>query len=178
MRRMMSRGAALAAALAVLPALLGAQTSEKDILLQDWTRFHGNVRKYVEAMPDSGIASSPTTGVRTFAEQIEHIVGSNVYLAATASVPAHKPPSIGDKAVYLKDKKALLVMVDSGFNHSIAMLKALTPAALGRDVTLFGQTMTASRWFRTMHEHGVWTLGQTVPYLRMKGASPPGYLPF
>jgi hypothetical protein len=27
-------------------------------------------------------------------------------------------------------------------------------------------------------EHGTWTLGQVVPYLRMNGVTPPSYLPF
>ena len=28
---------------------------------------------------------------------------------------------------------------------------------------------------KTAYEHGVWTLGATVPYLRLQGATPPGY---
>jgi hypothetical protein len=27
-------------------------------------------------------------------------------------------------------------------------------------------------------EHATWTLGQTVPYLRMNKVTPPNYLPF
>ena len=44
------------------------------------------------------------------------------------------------------------------------------------DAQLFGQA-TVKKWklIQTAYEHAVWTLGATVPYLRLNGATPPGY---
>jgi hypothetical protein len=39
-------------------------------------------------------------------------------------------------------------------------------------------TKTNWRWVSTALEHTTWTLGQTVPYLRANGVTPPQYLPF
>jgi len=164
----------------LLPGLLAAQApkSEKEMLIEDWTRFQGNVKKYIEAMPDSAFAFRPTPGVRTFGEQIEHILMANVMTAAVVTVPKGKVISLGDTAAYRTSKRALLAATDSAFSHSMSVLRGLNAAQLARDVALFGETRPAGRWFRIMHEHGVWTLGQTVPYLRLNGVTPPGYLPF
>ena len=73
------------AVLVLVPALpLAAQTGmpPRSIMLVDWERQKKNVLAYINVMPDSAIAYAPTPGVRTFAEQIEHFVGTNTEIAA------------------------------------------------------------------------------------------------
>ena len=52
----------------------------------------------------------------------------------------------------------------------------MTADDMDDETQLFGQA-TVQKWklVQTAYEHAVWTLGATVPYLRMNGSAPPGY---
>ena len=56
------------------------------------------------------------------------------------------------------------------------MVTAMTEEQLHEETELFGQA-TVQKWklVQTAYEHGVWTLGATVPYLRLNDSAPPGY---
>jgi hypothetical protein len=49
---------------------------------------------------------------------------------------------------------------------------------MSAEAELFGMKRTGWKWVVGVQEHTAWTLGQTVPYLRMNGVTPPSYLPF
>jgi hypothetical protein len=58
----------------------------------------------------------------------------------------------------------------------VRTVRAVSDAELSETTTLFGQaTVRKETALRTAYEHGVWTLGSTIPYLRLKGATPPAY---
>jgi hypothetical protein len=42
----------------------------------------------------------------------------------------------------------------------------------------FGNKVTRGRALMELLDHFPWTLGQTVPYLRLNGVTPPEYSPF
>jgi len=90
-----------------LPSLLQAQSRSYPDLLSDWQRNRSTVLAYIDAMPDSATGFKPTPGVRTFAEQFDHIVSTNLYVAAVALRGQKAPPTLGDSTVYLHDKAAL-----------------------------------------------------------------------
>lgn len=76
-------------------------------LLADWQRNRTTVLAYIDAMPGSATGFGPTPGVRTFAEQFDHILGANLETAAVALRGLKAAPTLGDSAVYLHDKAAL-----------------------------------------------------------------------
>lgn len=172
MKRTLVRGA-----LAVLlVALTGGALTAQDLrqsFLNDFERQRANVLAYVEAMPEAGLRSAPTEGVRDFAQQIEHIVGGAVNIVASGV--DRSGTSIGDPAVYLASKAALMDYVNAGYDEVARMIESTTAESLQEQGTLFGQPKTHWLIMKTAYEHGVWTLGQTVPYLRLQGATPPGY---
>jgi hypothetical protein len=43
---------------------------------------------------------------------------------------------------------------------------------------LFDQRRPRWQWLEVAREHAIWTLGATVPYLRLHGVTPPAYLAF
>ena len=91
-------------------ARLFAQTAgmpPQSIMVADWERQKKNVLAYIDAMPDSAITFAPTPGVRNFAQQIQHFVGTNAEVAALALKGLKAPPSLGDTAAYLHKKAAL-----------------------------------------------------------------------
>jgi uncharacterized damage-inducible protein DinB len=120
----------------------------------------------------------PTKGVRTFAEQIEHAAGSDAFIAHLAITGSETLPAMGDSAVYLHNKAALRTYAAAAMDHTIQMLKGVSDAAMQEEIVQFGMKMTRGRALMELLDHFPWTLGQTVPYLRLNGVTPPEYSPF
>jgi hypothetical protein len=138
----------------------------------------GAVLRYIDAAPDSMLGFRPTKGVRTFAEQIEHAAGSDALIAHLAITGSAKVPMLGDSAVYLHDKTALKKYSAAAMDHTISMLRGVSDAAMQDTIVQFGHKVTRGRALMELLDHFPWTLGQTVPYLRLNGVTPPEYSPF
>jgi uncharacterized damage-inducible protein DinB len=166
--------------LAVSASPVAAQSPLPPNLLDDWQRNRAVVLAYIEAMPDSGLSYRPTPGVRSFAEQIEHIVATNLDVAAIALRHLEQAPPLGDQAQYLVSKSALRAFAASTYAYMLAALQDATVDGLARPVAIYGQPpQPAVRLAALSLEHSVWTLGQVIPYLRLNGVTPPPYvMPF
>ena len=162
------------------PAILHAQAAVPADVMADWERNRTAVLAYIAAMPDSAMGYRPTPGVRTFAEQFDHIVSTNLDVAAVALRGLKAAPSLGDSAVYLHDKAALEKYAAATYDYFLAALGGATAAQLAKPVAIYGQPpQPALRLVCLSFEHSVWTLGQVVPYLRLNGVKPPDYqMPF
>jgi uncharacterized damage-inducible protein DinB len=162
------------------PPLLRAQTGPSPDLLSDWQRNRTTVLAYIDAMPDSAAGFRPTPGVRTFAQQFDHIVTTNLEVAAIALRGLKAAPTVADSAVYLHDKAALRQYAESTYDYLLDALRHASPVQLRRPVAMYGQPpQPAARLAALSFEHSVWTLGQLVPYLRLNGVTPPEYrMPF
>jgi len=174
------RLAVLTAALALTGAPLRAQQfiPQKTLvsILETQKAF---ILKYVDIAPDSMLGYRPTPGVRNFAEQIEHAAGSDAFIAhlIIAGGPQGMPV-LGDSTVYRKNKAALREFTAKSMDHAIAMIGGLSDAQMVAEVTLFGNKMQRHRALMLLLDHFPWTLGATVPYLRLNGVTPPAYSPF
>jgi hypothetical protein len=166
--------------LSAVPMLSRAQSNPYPDLAADWQRNRTTVLAYIDAMPDSATGFQPTPGVRTFAQQFDHIVTTNLEVAAVALRGLKAPPSLGDSAVYLHKKAALRQYAESTYDYFLKALQQATPAQLSRPIAMYGQPpQPAVRLAALSFEHAVWTLGQLVPYLRLNGVKPPEYrMPF
>ena len=138
----------------------------------------GAVLRYIDAAPDSMLGFRPTKGVRSFAEQIEHAAGSDALIAHLAITGSMKVPSLGDSAVYLHNKAALKTFAAAAMDHTIQMLRGVSDASMHENIVQFGNKVTRARALMELLDHFPWTLGQTVPYLRLNGVTPPEYSPF
>ena len=166
--------------LAGFPALALAQGSANPDLVADCQRNRTTVLAYIDAMPDSATDFRPTPGVRTLAQQFDHIVSTNLYVGAVALRGLKAPPALGDTSVYLHNKAELKKYAGASYDYFLKSLQQASPAQLRRPVSIFGQApQPASRLAALTFEHSVWTLGQVVPYLRLNGVTPPEYkMPF
>ena len=165
--------------LACLPAARVRAQASPD-LLSDLERNRATVLAYISAMPDSATGFRPTPGVRTFAEQFDHIVSTNLDVAAVALRGLKSAPTLGDTAVYLHNKAALRKYAAATYDYFLSALQQASPTQLKRPVAIYGQPpQPAGRLVQLSFEHSVWTLGQVVPYLRLNGVTPPEYkMPF
>ena len=170
----MIKGLVTAASAAMLLAAPAAAQMNA-ALADDFERQRNNVLGMVEAMPESGLRSAPTEGVRDFAQQIEHIVQGNIGIIRSGYDRPFEIPETNPE-VYLNSKEALAAYVNTGFDLVNEMVTSMTDEELREETQLFGQA-TVRKWklLQTAYEHGVWTLGATVPYLRLNGSAPPGY---
>jgi uncharacterized damage-inducible protein DinB len=162
------------------PGLVHAQSGPNRDLLADFQRNRDVVLAYIDAMPDSASDYRPTPGVRTFAGQFDHIVSTNLDVAALALRGLKAPPALGDSAVYLHNKAALRRYAEATYNYFLKSLREAKPEQLQRQVAMYGQPpQPAGRLAALSFEHSVWPLGQVVPYLRLNGVTPPEYkMPF
>jgi len=168
------------AGLLLAAGLLQAQSSLTPDQLADWQRNRTTVLAYIDAMPDSATGFRPTPGVRSFAEQFDHIVTTNLEVAAVALRGEKAAPALGDSTVYLHNKAALRKYAAATYDYLLKALQEAKPAQLSKRVAIYGQPpQPASRLALLSYEHAVWTLGQVVPYLRLNGVKPPEYsMPF
>ena len=172
----------LVPALALLPLTalpLAAQKFIPQSALIAMVEVHkASVIKFIDAAPDSMLGFRPTPGVRNFAEQIEHAAGSDALIAHLAITGSDKVPPLGDPKVYLHNKAALKTFAIAAMDHTIQMLRGVGDAAMEENIVQFGNKVTRARALMELLDHFPWTLGQTVPYLRLNGVTPPEYSPF
>lgn len=175
MRHRIPRLAGAWALLAVALAAAPVTGQDKEKLQDDFKRMRANVLGMVDAMPVTGLRTAPTPGVRDFAQQIEHIAIGAVNIIALG-VDADRIDLGADPEVYLNDKDELKTFVGLAFDRVDEMLSEMTPEELSSPGSLFGQ-LERPRWMivQVAYEHSVWTLGATVPYLRLNDSAPPGY---
>lgn len=160
----------------LLPAPAAAQGAQGvgAKIAGDFERMRDNVLMLVDAMPADGLSSAPTEGVRSFAEQVEHVVVGNVNLI-TSGVDAPRADLGLDREVYLGDKEALAELVNVGFDRVAEILGGMSEADFQAEGSLFGNPMPAWMIAQAAYEHGVWTMGSLVPYLRLQGSAPEAY---
>ena len=152
-----------------------ARSQIKQQLVEDWERQRANVLAYIDVMPDSAMAFHPTPGVRDFAQQIVHAVSTNLEVAAIALRGLKEAPFTLD-STQLHQKAALREYTDRAYGYLLDALKSSTPSQLLKQSAVYNlPPQSASRWLTLSYEHAVWTLGQTVPYLRLNGVTPPAY---
>ena len=159
---------------------VSGQTAAYPDLLADFQRNRATVLAYIDAMPDSAADFRPTPGVRTFAGQFDHLVSTNLDVAAVALRGLKSAPALGDSTAYLHNKAALKKYAEATYDYVLKALQQATPAQLKKPVAMYGQPpQPALRLAALSFEHSVWTLGQLVPYLRLNGVTPPEYkMPF
>ena len=117
----------------------------------------------------------PTPGVRDFAQQIVHAVSTNLEVAAISLRGLKEAPFTLD-TTQLHQKPALRDYTERAYGYLLDALKSTTPSQLLKTSSVYNlPAQSASRWLTLSYEHAVWTLGQTVPYLRLNGVTPPAY---
>ncbi len=164
--------------LMLVPITLAAQNPSRLAMVGEWEHQKKHALAVVDVAPDSMLGFRTTPGVRTFAEQMIHAAGSGAYIVADAL--GIKPPAdlMGDRNAFHKNKVALRGQTEKFYDYVIGVLKTASDSTLLGDATMFGGVKPAWLWIVTAHSHGAWTLGQTVPYLRMNNVKPPEFTPF
>jgi hypothetical protein len=165
--------------LLIFPSLARAQGPARLALLEDWRHQQKLILAVIDSATPGMLDFRATRGVRSFAEQIQHIGSVAAAIVGLAVVGKPLPRELeGDTAVYLHDKAKLRAQTDRYLSFVVTSLETLADEELGRDQPFAGGTMPKWRWNLTALQHSAWTLGQLVPYLRMNNRVPPEFTPF
>lgn len=172
------RSASIALGLVVVAGSLAAQVPSREYLIAGFERQKGVMLQYVDAMPDSAWTFAPTPGVRNYAQQLEHIAQATAGITRRLATTPPPAPSLPEAATYLANRAAMRAFMAGSFDAAIATVRAMSDADMTTDRALFGMTRSGWQWVIGVQEHTAWTLGATVPYLRLNGVTPPTYLAF
>ncbi len=146
----------------------------KEALVADWERAKAYTLEFIDAMPEDGINYAPTKGIRTFAEQMLHIAGSNTGIMGIALGTENIFQGNIEKDDKYKNKKALREVVAQAYDHCINAIKNFDMSKIDESVKGFGGAeLPRGEWLKKNFEHQTHHRGQTTIYLRMKGVKPP-----
>jgi len=178
---------ALAAALLatpVLPAVAqqpAAPASLTADLRTDIDQVEKKMLDLARAIPADKYDWRPAAGVRSIAEVLKHVAADNYLIPAALGHPAD--PATGIKGDDYKtamafeqrplDRDATIAQLEKSFTHLDSILAAMPAAALGEQVSMFGEKFTGQQALiltaTHLHEH----LGQLIAYARSNAVVPP-----
>jgi uncharacterized damage-inducible protein DinB len=171
-----------AAALTVggVPSALARPASARARQLRDfasdflptWERAGTFTLAYAEAMPADKYDFRPTPEVRTFAEQLLHIAGSNAFFGNLVSKLPQ--PEVDLKGATTKAE--IMSAVGAVFGYCAECIRAMPTAEVEEPINLFDQNFTKDQVVLLMRDHVTHHRGQTVIYLRLNGIVPPQYV--
>ena len=171
--------------LAVVLVVLGighavAQTATlSGDLLADWRQQKQLMMGIAEAMPEEAFSFKPTDAQRTYAEQILHIAGANVYLmqhlGGAASAPDVDTTDFTVFGLSATSKAAVLEALGAGYDYGIAVLQEFSDEQLLETIAgpryMGNVTRVKMAYFTLSHAMDIY--GQMAVYLRLNGVIPP-----
>ena len=150
--------------------LLNAENNIVGPLRTQWGLTRDMVVNLAESIPESLYDYKPTPEVRTFREQLTHIVSENMYyMSMVAGDPS--PDRAKLEAIHPPDE--ILKALRESYAYGERTLSALTDAKAVETITLRGQTVL--RWFPVLHniQDNMNHYGNLVVYVRLNGMVPP-----
>jgi uncharacterized damage-inducible protein DinB len=132
----------------------------------------------VEAMPADKFSFAPTNGdfkgVRTFGEQVQHVIAANYYMfGAASSLPVPDRQTFKD----MKTKEQLIQGLKDSFAFGHRAIATLTPQNAMEAVKPVDGISTRGGIMAFAIIHMNDHFGQMVEYLRMNGIVPPSSRP-
>jgi len=148
-------------------------------LLADWQQQKRMMLGIAEAMPEEAFSFKPTDAQRTFAEQILHIAGANVYLmqhmGGGAAAPDVDTTDFKVFGLTATSKADVLAALGAGYDYGIAVLQEFSDEQLLATIAgpryLGSVTRVKMAYFTLSHAMDIY--GQMAVYLRLNGVTPP-----
>lgn len=131
----------------------------------------------IDAMPDQFFRERATPAQRDFAMQLYHATSAVPFVARMAAqVPAMT--TMRDSVTATSSKDSLRAFVNATFDWAVSTIRAQTAADRLAEANLFGNRMPKWQVWDELHQHTMWTLGQTVANFRAHGMAPPSFMFF
>ena len=148
-------------------------------LLADWQQQKRMMMGIAGAMPEEAFSFKPTDAQRTYADQILHIAGANVYLmqhmGGASAAPDVDTTDFRVFGLSATSKADVLAALGAGYDYGIAVLQEFSDEQLLETIAgpryLGNVTRVRMAYFTLSHAMDIY--GQMAVYLRLNGVTPP-----
>jgi len=148
-------------------------------LLADWQQQKRMMMAIAEAMPEETFSFKPTEAQRTYAEQILHVAGANVYLmqhlGSSAAAPQVDTTDFKVFGLPATSKALVLEALSNGYDYGITVVQEFSDEQLLETIAgprYLGNVTRVRMAYRTLI-HAIDIYGQMAVYLRLNGVTPP-----
>lgn len=168
-------GAAVLLALGVAPVRAQMPESYRAVQLRMLETQRNLIMHMIDSMPAQYFREKATPAQRDFGQQLHHAASAFVFIIPRfEGVPA---PTIADTAAGF-DKAGLRTYVNAVYDWAEGVARSQSAADREATTTFFGNQMPKWQVWDEMHQHTIWTLGQTVANFRNHGMPPAGFMFF
>ncbi len=149
----------------------------QDLLLENYIQKWNNAAAYTiemaEAMPEEKYDFRPVEGVRSFREQLLHMMQNMVWLSSTYLGHGKFEADLKSKEY---SKAGMIRLLKDATDFAAKAVKQLEPHDLRMQVEFFAGPMNIGQILRLMNDHLTHHRGQIIVYLRLNGIVPPRYV--
>jgi uncharacterized damage-inducible protein DinB len=140
-----------------------------------WNSIGRKLIAMAEDFPESKYDFKPKPEVRTFAEQLLHVAGTNYVLISAVKGTQVGPGTEDPPRANYKTKADVVALLKKSVEDGAALIKQSGDASLSKPVKFpYGNLMvSASFCFAEAAEHSGEHYGQLVVYYRINGIVPP-----
>jgi len=154
--------------------------SNEDIkaqLVKEWERAKAYTMDYLNTMPADKYSFKAQDSIRSFAQQMLHMAGGNIFLmmnATDAKVPATFGNPNMENSPGAQKKDSAMFYVSASYDYCINAVKNTDINKWGEKKKIFGYEETRFALMMKTFEHQTHHRGQTTIYIRELGIRPPG----
>lgn len=139
---------------------------------QKWKNAAEYTIEFAEMMPEEHFDYKPTDDVRTFKEQLLHIVANMTWLSSDYLEGGNYDQDL-KSTEYTKTE--VIQILKEGFRFAANAVDHLEPHDLRNKVEFFAGPMNVRQILTLMNDHVTHHRGQIIVYFRLKGLKPPKY---
>jgi uncharacterized damage-inducible protein DinB len=143
--------------------------------LKEWERAKAYTIEYMNTMTAEKYSYKAHDSIRSFAQQLLHLAGGNVFLmnAATGDAfPAWMSMDL-EQRPGAQSKDSAMYFVNASYDYCINAIKNASLSKWGEKVKVFGMEQTRYAMMIKTFEHQTHHRGQTTIYIRLQGIKPP-----
>ena len=162
------------------PSIVNAQAlSSEDIkaqIVKEWERSKAYTIDYLNTMPANKYSFKAQDSIRSFAQQMLHLAGANVFFMSLAT--DQKAPSFPqdlEQRVSAQTKDSVMYFVTTSYDYAISAAKSSDVSKWGekKKLPFGGYEETRYALIIKAIEHQAHHRGQTTIYIRLQGIKPP-----
>jgi uncharacterized damage-inducible protein DinB len=145
-------------------------------MIKDWERAKAYTIDYLNTMPADKYSFRPVDSIRSFAQQMLHLAGGNVFLMMSAANTSPLPWLSFDmeNRTSAQSKDSVMYYVATSYDYCLNAVKNSDVNKWGEKTKMFN-TYEMTRWalMNKTFEHQDHHRGQTTIYIRLNGIKPP-----
>lgn len=145
-------------------------------MIKDWQRAKNYTVDYLNTMPADKYSFKAVDSLRSFAQQMLHLAGGNVFLMmnATGQPPLSWLPADVENRPTAQNKDSVMYYVVTSYDYCIDAVNKFDWNKWNEKVKMFN-TFEETRYamLNKVFEHQGHHRGQTTIYIRLNGIKPP-----